>query len=106
MEYIVTLSEEQEKALLTDMISVQDWIDNAIQNKARQMIDSVCEQALNDHSNTILTVAEKQDVVTSLASAGSIITTVKQMPEAVKMMIVQKARVKSAAEMHAESESL
>ena len=37
--YTVTLSPEQEKALLSDMVSIQEWIDNAIHNKARRMID-------------------------------------------------------------------
>jgi|TARA_Y100000310_G_C20471704_1_gene710402 hypothetical protein len=38
-DYTVTLSAEQEKALLSNVISIHEWIDNAIQNKARQMID-------------------------------------------------------------------
>ena len=37
--YTVTLSPEQEKALLSNMVSIQEWIDNAIHNKARRMID-------------------------------------------------------------------
>ena len=40
-EYKIILSEEEEKALLTDIISIQEWIDNAIQNKARQCIDEI-----------------------------------------------------------------
>lgn len=40
-QYTVTLSPEEEKALLTDMISIQDWLSNAIHNKARQCIDAM-----------------------------------------------------------------
>ncbi len=97
-QYTITLSVEQEKALLTDMITIQDWIDNAIHNKARRCIDTVCEQALNDQTNTILTAQEKKDIVTALAADGQIITTVKQMPVAIKKQIVSLARVQSAAE--------
>ena len=43
--YNITLTAEQEKALLSDMASIQDWIDNAIQNKARQMIDYHVEES-------------------------------------------------------------
>ena len=104
-QYTIELTTEQEKALLTDMMTIQDWINNAIHNKARQCVDKVCEEALNDQTNTILTTEEKQGIVTLLASEGRIISTVKQMPEAVKMDIVSKARVKSAAEKQAEHEA-
>ena len=102
MNYTVTLSEEQEKALLTDMGSIQDWLNNAIHNKARQMVDKICDKALSDQTDTILTSTEKQEIVTLLASQGKIISTVKQMPENIKLEIVKKARIKSAAEREAE----
>ena len=38
-EYKVTLSAEQEKALSSSLISIQDWIEHAINNRARQDID-------------------------------------------------------------------
>lgn len=40
-EYKVILTAEEEKALLTDMISIQEWIENAIKNKARICIDNI-----------------------------------------------------------------
>jgi len=100
----VPITDEEEKALLTDILSLQDWLDNAIRNKARQCIDDVCRQALEDETNTVLTAAEKQGIVSALATQGRIITTVKQLPEAVKHQIVAAARVKSAAERQAEQE--
>lgn len=104
-QYTVTLSAEEEKALLTDMASVQSWLDNVIHNKARQCIDAVCEQALSENGETMLTKAEKQEVVSALATEGRIISTVKQMPESVKADIVKKARVESAAERQERLES-
>ena len=35
-DWTVTLSSEEEKALLVDVISIQDWLNNAVHNKARQ----------------------------------------------------------------------
>ena len=100
-QYIVNLLAEEEKALLTDMISIQDWLNNAISNKARQCVDSVCQEALSEQEHKILTAEEKQQIVTQLASQGKIISTVKQMPENIKLEIVKKARIKSAAERQA-----
>lgn len=97
--------EEEEKALLTDTISIQEWIDNAIHNKARQCIDTVCQQALSGDDETILTKAEKREIVRALATEGKIISTVKQMPVGIKHQIVQKAKVESAAERNARMEA-
>ena len=76
--YTVSLLAEEEKALLTDMISIQDWVDNAIHNKARQCLDTVVEQ-VSDKQPKKLTVDEK-------------------------LLIVSGAVVKSAAERQAEME--
>ena len=105
MRYIVELTAEQEKALLTDMLDISLWIGNAIHNKARQCIDEVCRQALEDNTDTILTKAEKQEIVASLAANGKVISTVKGLPETIKLDIVSKARVKSAAERQSEWEA-
>lgn len=104
-EYTVKLTTEQEKALLTDMISIQQWIENAIYNKARQCIDKVCEEALDDASNTILTTEEKTLIASELAAQGHVIGRIKFMPESIKMQIVAAARVKSGAERNAEAET-
>lgn len=44
-QYIINLTEEEEKCLLTDMADIQTWIENAIKNKARQCIDRIVEQS-------------------------------------------------------------
>jgi hypothetical protein len=100
----VSITDEEEKALLTDMTSIQDWLDNAIHNKARQCIDGLCQLALDDQTNAILTAEEKQELVSALAAQGKFITTVKQLPPDIKAQIVSNARVKSAAERQAERE--
>ena len=78
MQYIIEISAEEEKALLTDMLSIQAWLNNAIHNKTRQCIDKIVQE----HS-------DKQ--------AGKI-------PEAEKLQIVRDAQVESAAERNARVE--
>lgn len=77
-KYTVELSPEEEKALLTDMLLIQDWLNNAIHNKARQCIDAVVEE-----------YSDKQP---------------KKITEAEKYAIVREAEVKTAAERQAEFE--
>lgn len=69
--YNVILTEEEEKALLTDIASVQDWLNNAIHNKARQCIDKVVEQ-YSDKQPKKLTEVEKYKIVreTNVKSAA------------------------------------
>ncbi len=45
-QYTITITEDEEKALLSDMISIQEWIDNAIHNKARQCTDAIIDQEI------------------------------------------------------------
>ena len=42
--FIIKITGEEEKALLTDMISIQDWLDNAIHEKARRVIDHIIKK--------------------------------------------------------------
>ena len=103
--YTIELTTEQEKALLTDMISIQDWLNNAIYNKARQMVDKVCNDAVAEQTHTILTLKEKKDISALIASQGGYFFSVKQMPENIKLEIVKRAKVKLAAERQAEFEA-
>ena len=61
-DYTVTLTAVQEKALLGNMVSIQDWIENAINNKARKMIAYYVEESglgsrtsTADQKSTIIT---------------------------------------------------
>ena len=60
--YTITLNDVQQKALLGNMVSIQDWIDNAIGNKARKCIDRYVElsglgsrHSTDDQKATIIT---------------------------------------------------
>jgi len=61
-EYKIILSEEEEKALLTDMISIQDWLDNAIKNKTSQCIDKIVGE-VSDKQPSKISMVEKLEII-------------------------------------------
>lgn len=63
--FTVEINDAEEKALLTDMVSIQEWIDNAIQNKARRTIDSIVEKK-TDKQPKKMTVADKHNLIRGL----------------------------------------
>lgn len=79
MEYKITLSDERVKALETDMLSIQEWINNAVHNKARQMIDVIVEQ-----------VSDKQS---------------KKIPLEEKIRIIKEVKIETAMERQARLEA-
>ncbi len=109
----LTVSDEQVKALSTDMVSSTpevvflDWLNNAIENKARQMIDKICEEALGSGSEKVepLSASQKQQIAAALSTEGVILTSVKQMPRSIKDQIIEMAKIKTAAERQAELEA-
>lgn len=102
-QYTITLSQEEEKALLTDMLSIQEWLDNAIHNKARQCIDGVNEQAL-EPSSKMLTEPDLKAIRDMMDSANlpAVVITPRALPNHIKGEVVRRAKVKSAAERQAE----
>ncbi len=41
--YTISITDDDKKALEWDILSLQEWLDNAIHNKARQCIDSIVD---------------------------------------------------------------
>jgi len=46
-QFTVTISEDEFKALEWDIVDVQEWIQNAISEKARRTMDTLLEQRTN-----------------------------------------------------------
>jgi len=65
MDFTIKISAEEEKALLTDMVSIQTWIENAIHNKARQCIDNVVKE-YSDKQPEKISVVEKSSIVSTV----------------------------------------
>lgn len=72
MDYTVTLTDAEDKALQYATASVQDWIDNAAHNRARIAIDEICkiytEHKLNN--NEAITVVGKDAMVLAAFEEG------------------------------------
>lgn len=68
-EYKIILSVEEEKALLTDMISIFEWIENAIKNKSRQTIDKIVE--LSGRGSKFTSVEQKIQIIKDLINENS-----------------------------------
>jgi hypothetical protein len=61
-QFIITLSDEEIKALEWDIASIQEWIQNAISNKARQCIDKLVEQ-YDDRRASKISKDEKLSII-------------------------------------------
>jgi hypothetical protein len=81
--YTITLTDSQVKAMEFVAVSVQDWADNALQNRARQAMDEI------------------YDTEVARMTADPTITSIPADKEAV----VLAADIKSAAVRNAESEA-
>lgn len=57
-----TLSDEEVKASLTDMVSIPEWTVNAIKEKARRTIDIICDK-LSDKKLSAMTKEEKYELI-------------------------------------------
>lgn len=69
MEITVTLTDEEVKALETDMLSIQAWVSNAIHNKARQCIDRIITKS--GKGSKFTSVAEKTKIIQDLVKENS-----------------------------------
>ena len=97
----IDLDDEEEKALLWNVVDINIWARNALFNKVRQCADEICRLALEDHTHTILSLADKQLLRQYLNNQGIILTSVKQLPNNIKKEIVKRANILSAAERDA-----
>lgn len=104
-QHTIIVTDEEYKALAWGIADPPEWIDNFVHERARQFADAIILMALDDFTHTILNEDEKRQLVTALADLGIIINTVEGLPDNIKTAIIQKARIKSAAERQAESEA-
>ena len=100
------LLEEQERALLTDMISIQDWLNNAIHNKVRQWIDAVVEETVANEKE-LLDSADAIAIESLIKQSGiRLLIMPRELPNNIKAEIVKRSKVKSAADKNKEIEEL
>jgi len=102
----IEIDDEVEKALEWDIATdLETHFRKFVFAKARQCAIEICRLALEDHTHTILSLADKQLLRTYLDNQGIVLTSVNQLPDNIKKEIVKRANIKSAAERQAEFEA-
>jgi len=61
----ITLTDEEEKALLTDMVDIAEWVENLLRNKVRQVMDRIIEEQ-TEYNPRRLTPERKREIVAKL----------------------------------------
>ena len=61
-DFTITVSDEELKALEWDIYDVQEWIQNAISEKARRTMDTLIEQGTNFNPKKLSKV-EKENII-------------------------------------------
>ena len=84
MDYTVTLTEAESKAMEYVAADVQDWIDNAATNRARIAIDEICDPYVKYKldNNEAITVTNKPDMVLAAYAEGLVKTAAQRNEEA------------------------
>jgi hypothetical protein len=84
MDYTVTLTEAETKAMEYVAADVQDWIDNAATNRARIAIDEICDLYVKHKldNNETITATNKPDMVLAAYEEGLVKTAAERNEEA------------------------
>jgi hypothetical protein len=98
-EYIITLSDEEDKALAYVCEDQQAWLNNLAHNRCRKAIEEVCKKALGeDDTECELSPQDKAEIVQDMVNTGSMFVSPKQLPQQIKSKILQRARVETGKE--------
>ena len=81
MDYTVTLTTAQDQALSYVAASQQDWIDNAVTNRARIAIDEIVALTVQQCLDTGTQVPSSKDDMVTLAFAQGWVKTAVQRNE-------------------------
>jgi hypothetical protein len=84
MDYTITLTEAEAKAMQYVAVDPQDWIDNAVHNRARIAIDEICDLYVKHklENNQPITATNKPDMVLAAYEEGLVKTAAQRNEEA------------------------
>jgi len=102
MQIEIILSEEQIKALLTVYVSIEEYAQRVVENRANRL----CEQIVKDYADDLEGVTIDEQTVITSGLAGKIIVKAEKLPKEVKQIIVRRSKVKSMIEKITEQELL
>ena len=83
MDYTITLTEAEQKAMEYIAADVDDWITNAATNRARIAIDEICDLYVKHKldNNEAITVTNKPDMVLAAYEEGLVKTAAQRNEE-------------------------
>jgi hypothetical protein len=86
MDYTITLTEAENKAMEYIAADVDDWITNAATNRARIAIDEICDLYVKHKldNNEAITVTNKPDMVLAAYEEGLVKTAAQRNEESLK----------------------
>ena len=102
MQININLSEEQIKALLTVYVSIEEYCQRVVENRANRLYEEIVKKYADDLEGVTV---DEQTVITS-GLAGKIIVKADKLPDEVKQIIVRRSKVKSMIEKITEQELL
>jgi ribosomal protein S11 len=84
MDYTITLTEAENKAMEYIAADVDDWITNAATNRARIAIDEICDLYVKHKldNNEAITATNKPDMVIAAYEEGLVKTAAQRNEEA------------------------
>ena len=84
MDYTITLTEAEQKAMEYIAADVDEWITNAATNRARIAIDEICDLYVKHKldNNEAITATNKPDMVLAAYEEGLVKTAAQRSEEA------------------------
>ena len=70
-QFTITINDAEEKALLTNMISVQTWLNNAIHEKARRVIDDIVRKNTDRQPKKMAVIDKHQMIMDMKLESGA-----------------------------------
>jgi ribosomal protein S11 len=84
MDYTITFTEAEQKAMEYIAPNIQEWIDNAAHNRSRIAIDEICDFYIKHKldNNQPITTTNKPDMVLAAYEEGLVKTAAQRNEEA------------------------
>lgn len=94
MQININLSEEQIKALLTEYVSIEEYCQRVVENRANRLF----EQIVKKYADDLEGVTPQEQAIIKKATRDKIVVNAEKLSKEVKAIIVRRAKVKSMVE--------
>ena len=104
MQININITSEQEKAILTQFISIEAYLQQMVDSRSWRIMNDIVKEYAKGNCNVVGVTKEEQTIINAKLS-NKIIVQPDNLPEEVKQIIVRRAKVKSMVEKIAEQEA-